>query len=132
MRYAFFPASRRLAVETAGRLRVYDTADHRLTGFAQQQSGGQSLAFTGQHGEVRVADLAEVPADAAAQAPERQTPAPKDAPANPRPPAAPASAPVVAGDDVFAKIERLADLHARGILTDGEFEAKKTELLARI
>ena len=34
--------------------------------------------------------------------------------------------------DVFAKLERLAALHAKGILSDAEFEAKKTELLARI
>ena len=74
MRYAFFPASRRLAVETAGRLRIYDTADHQLSGFAQQQSGSQSLAFTSQHGPVRVADLAEVPADAAAEAPRQRPP----------------------------------------------------------
>ena len=29
-------------------------------------------------------------------------------------------------------LDRLADLHARGALTDAEFEAKKTELLARM
>jgi hypothetical protein len=34
--------------------------------------------------------------------------------------------------DIFDKIERLAGLHSRGILTDQEFEAKKKELLARI
>ena len=27
---------------------------------------------------------------------------------------------------------RLADLHARGVITDAEFEAKKAELLGRI
>ncbi len=30
------------------------------------------------------------------------------------------------------QLERLADLHARGILTDAEFQAKKTELLGRM
>ncbi len=34
--------------------------------------------------------------------------------------------------DPFAAIERLADLHAKGILGDDEFAAKKAELLARI
>ena len=35
-------------------------------------------------------------------------------------------------DDIFAKIERLAELRQKGILTDEEFAAKKTELLSRI
>ena len=35
-------------------------------------------------------------------------------------------------DDVFAKIERLADLRQKGILTDQEFNAKKQELLSQI
>ena len=34
--------------------------------------------------------------------------------------------------DIFAKIERLAALHAKGILTDAEYQGKKAELLARI
>lgn len=35
-------------------------------------------------------------------------------------------------EDVIATIERLADLHERGILTAAEFQAKKTELLERL
>ena len=35
-------------------------------------------------------------------------------------------------DDIFAKIERLAELRQKGIITDQEFEAKKSELLSRI
>jgi hypothetical protein len=48
--------------------------------------------------------------------------------------AASAAAPPSPGgaDDIFGKIERLADLYARGILTTEEFEAKKSELLARL
>jgi hypothetical protein len=34
--------------------------------------------------------------------------------------------------DVFALIERLADLHVKGILSDEEFAAKKTEWLGRL
>ena len=34
--------------------------------------------------------------------------------------------------DVFAKIERLAALKQKGVLTDDEFNAKKAELLSRI
>ena len=35
-------------------------------------------------------------------------------------------------DDVIDKIERLAALRAKGILTEDEFAAKKAELLARL
>jgi hypothetical protein len=34
--------------------------------------------------------------------------------------------------DVFASIEKLGDLNAKGILTDEEFSEKKKELLARL
>ncbi|MBD9512057.1 SHOCT domain-containing protein [Ensifer sp. ENS10] len=34
--------------------------------------------------------------------------------------------------DIFDRIERLAALHAKGILTDQEFEATKSELLSRL
>ena len=60
MRYACFPAERRLAVMRDGRVHVYDTGDHRISGFSQQQSGSQSLAFTSQNGLVRLEDLKEV------------------------------------------------------------------------
>jgi hypothetical protein len=60
MRYACFPDARRLAVMRDGRVRVYDTGDHRISGFSQQQSGVQSLTFTSQTGLVRLDDLTEV------------------------------------------------------------------------
>jgi hypothetical protein len=60
MRYACFPDRRRLAVLRDGRVRVYDTGDHRIGGFSQQQSGSQSLTFTSQNGTVRLEDLKEV------------------------------------------------------------------------
>ena len=40
------------------------------------------------------------------------------------------TAPVPAGDDVTAKLQQLADLHAQGVLTDEEFSAAKVKLLA--
>jgi hypothetical protein len=60
MRYACFPDQRRLAVMRDGLVRVYDTGDHRIGGFSQQQSGTQSLTFTSQIGPVRLEDLKEV------------------------------------------------------------------------
>ena len=46
LQYACFPVSHRLAIRHGGRVSVYDTGDHRITGFSQQQSGDQSLTFT--------------------------------------------------------------------------------------
>jgi hypothetical protein len=60
MRYACFPDRRRLAVMRDGQVRVYDTKDHRITGFSQQQSSAQSLSFTSQLGSVRLEELKEV------------------------------------------------------------------------
>lgn len=57
MRYACFPDRRRLAVMQNGRVTVYDTGDHRIGGFSQQQSTSQHLSFTSQSGTVRLEDL---------------------------------------------------------------------------
>jgi hypothetical protein len=129
LRYAFFPAARRLAIELGGRVTIYDTVDHRIGGFSQQQGGDQSLTFTSQHGLVRVADLVVVPPGAAEAA---TAAAPPDAETAREPVIAPAQPAPVAEDDIFAKIERLADLRKKDILTEQEFEAKKAELLARL
>jgi hypothetical protein len=54
VRYAYFADERRLAVERGDDVIVYDTADHRIHGVAQSQSGSapSSLVFTSQHGAV--------------------------------------------------------------------------------
>ena len=59
MRYACFPDRRRLAVMQDGHVRVYDTGEHQIGGFSQQQSGWQNLTFTSQMGSVRLEDLKE-------------------------------------------------------------------------
>ncbi|PRC47630.1 hypothetical protein C6A85_83970, partial [Mycobacterium sp. ITM-2017-0098] len=52
----------------------------------------------------------------------------------PPPPRAPAPTSGPSGDPaaIIAAIESLAGLHERGILSDEEFAAKKSELLARL
>jgi hypothetical protein len=57
IRYACFPASRRLAVKIGDRVRIYDTGDHEIGGISQQQSGDSSLTFVSQRGLVRVSEL---------------------------------------------------------------------------
>jgi hypothetical protein len=44
--------------------------------------------------------------------------------------AAPAPAPAPAGDDLTAKLQQLASLHSQGVLSDEEFAAAKSKLLA--
>ena len=60
MRYAFFPESRRLAIEENGVLAVYDTGEHRLTGFSQQQSALGTVAFAGADGPVALSKFRPV------------------------------------------------------------------------
>lgn len=139
LRYAVFPAARRLAISRGGQVTVHDLGDHVISGFSQQQSGDQSLTFISQHGLVRVADLPIVTGGEAEPAPAPIPPAhaaatPATQPPAPRAPAAPSPAPVapLAQGDIFAAIEKLADLRGKGILTEEEFAAKKAELLARL
>ena len=57
MRYACFPEARRVAVEQAGQVTIYDSGEHRISGVSQQQSSTQSLAFQSQLGTVHPQDL---------------------------------------------------------------------------
>jgi hypothetical protein len=43
--------------------------------------------------------------------------------------APPAAAPAPSEDDQLEQLEKLGDLHAKGILTDEEFAAKKAQIL---
>jgi hypothetical protein len=63
--------------------------------------------------------------------------APGNAPEPRRPPASPSNleadrAETAREIDIFAKIERLAELQQKGIVSPAEFAAKKAELLSRL
>lgn len=147
VRYAYFPASRRLAIDVGGQVTVYDSLDHQIGGFSQQQGGSASLTFTSQYGVVNVASLPVVGGQQPPMAPVQYTPQQESAPqpyfgaeaqpqvfttpqisTAPQPPAQPS----LGQADIISAIEKLADLHARGILTDQEFGTKKAELLGRL
>ena len=138
LRYAYFPGPRRLAIQQGGRLRVYDSGEHNISGFSQQQSGDQSLTFTSQFGVVRVADLPLVsPRDEPSSPPPAPVAAdpPRSSPPHAAAFAAPPVAPVAlspAIGDVLTTIDRLAELRQKNILTEEEFSAKKAELLSRL
>ncbi|MDQ6640011.1 MAG: SHOCT domain-containing protein [Pseudomonadota bacterium] len=121
LRYAWFAAPRRLAIERAGTVTLYDTLDHRIGGFSQQQSDASTLSFTSQHGPVDVARLPVVSDGRGDQG--AGTDAPHAGADVPR---------AGAAHDVITAIERLAELRARGIVSESEFAAKKAELLGRI
>ncbi|QOL79590.1 SHOCT domain-containing protein [Pseudooceanicola spongiae] len=142
MRYAYFPQTRRLGIAHGGSMMIYDTGEHQIYGFGQAQSGWQSLTFNSQLGQVHVTDLKVVPmldldtlerpdAVSAADRPASPAPAPaKTAPA--KSDEITASAVDTSDEQIFSKIERLADLRDRGILSEAEFTDKKTELLSRL
>jgi Short C-terminal domain len=121
VRYAFFPEKGRLAIDHDGKVEVYDTLDHLIQGFGQQQGGGSSLTFTSQHGLVRIDSLPLVGgtkmASGEAGAAWQSAPAAAESPER---------------DTVFATLERLAALKEKGILNEEEFATKKAELLKRL
>jgi hypothetical protein len=137
-RYAYFPSMRRLAVQSGGEVRIYDTLDHQIGGVSQQQSGyGGSFTFSSQYGQFSVESLPLV------------SPPPPFAPPPPPPPPQPAvqtpyyndsaaqapqynDGPAPNRDDIFSALDRLGNLRDRGILSEDEFLAKKRELLARL
>jgi hypothetical protein len=111
VRYAFFPEKGRLAIDNNGSIEIYDTLDHLISGFGQQQGHDASLTFSSQHGPIRIDSLPRVGAAAPAEEPQ---PAKGDS------------------DAVFAALERLGGLREKGILSEEEFAAKKAELLKRL
>jgi len=116
LRYAYFPATRRLALMRQGQVELYDTGDHQIGGVSQQQGGaGENLpVFSSDKGQVRLTDLRRVG--------EGGQPAPTAA--------EPARA--AESGDPLATIERLAELRQKGVLSEEEFAAKKAELLSRL
>jgi hypothetical protein len=130
MRYAYFPETRRLAIEEGSGVAVYDTGEHHISGVSQSNG---ALRFTGPSGAVAVERLRRIDVESDAETPAAPEPAPAAAPP-PQPAPAPKPAPTAdtSGGDILGTIERLADLHARGVLTAPEFQAKKAELLARL
>jgi hypothetical protein len=146
MRYAYFPEKRRLAVSMHGQVTVYDTLDHHVSGVSQQQGAASSCAFTSQHGVVALHTLPVIASNRPATTspalirPTAPQPDASDhpeagmvSPANPPAPVPPlADAGSVPATDIFTALERLAELHHKGILSEEEFTTTKAALLRRI
>jgi len=128
MRYAYFPAQRRLAIAVHEHVWLYDTLDHQVSGVSQQQGPGSTVTFTSQHGVVEVTSL-PLTASGRVGSPD------EGAMAVPRPAAAPPPEPDMAAapaTDIVATLERLAELRHKGILSEEEFATTKAELLRRL
>ena len=127
VRYAYFATIHRLAIEANGHVTLYDTLDHQIGGFSQQQSIGGSITFTSQYGLVDVKTLPIISIDnVPVQTPVQSQPAPSFQPGFVDTQATHQEA------DIFGAIEKLAHLRDIGILTDAEYSAKKAELLSRL
>ncbi|MBK8814739.1 MAG: SHOCT domain-containing protein [Methylococcaceae bacterium] len=127
VRYAYFANIRRLAIEANGHVTLYDTLDHQIGGFSQQQSVGGSITFTSQYGLVDVNSLPVISIDNV----------PVEKPVQSQPAASFQAQPVnnqglTQEADIFGAIEKLAQLKDKGILSDAEYSTKKAELLARL
>jgi hypothetical protein len=146
MRYAYFPGPRRLAIEQNGSVTVYDTLNHQIGGVSQQQGNSYSLSFTSQLGGVDLGQLPVVSGNARESSSTHQSSQTHtqqgsqggyeaqgaSSHAQQQPSTSQGHGSSQHEHDIFAKIERLAALKQKGVLTDDEFNAKKAELLARI
>lgn len=130
MRYAYFGQARRLAVEANGSVTIYDTLDHHIGGFSQQQGYGSSFSFSSQYGQFDISSLPVISVNGMAPVlTPHNTPAP--APVS-VPTAAPTNNNSSNQADILATIERLGQLYNQGLLTNDEFNQKKAELLNRL
>lgn len=138
-RYAYFAGANRLAVKTGGDVWVYDTLNHSIGGFSQQQSGGSSITFSSQYGTVNLASLPVVSRNGVAQSQVSSRDQDQSAPSNAVPtsevpaqqPSHGAQAPQ-ATDQILETLEKLGGLLDKGYITQEEFAAKKADLLSRL
>jgi hypothetical protein len=137
--YAIFNNINRLAIQENGKVLVFDTLDHNIGGVGQQQSGNYSVTFTSQFGTVNLDSLPIISGGENIQksqstqnneiqnnvientiVPLVETPILEVNDNNPF------------EEDIFVKIEKLAGLKDKGIISVEEFENKKSDLLSRL
>lgn len=140
VRYAYFANQNRLAVETNGDIWVYDTLNHQIGGFSQQQGVGGSILFTSQFGTVTLSTLPVVSINGKPQQHKQDNMGSSGASSMNYGSSTQGSSAVEHTSpssssnesDVISAIERLGGLKEKGILTEDEFAQKKAELLERL
>ncbi|WAJ27751.1 SHOCT domain-containing protein [Antarcticirhabdus aurantiaca] len=142
-RYAYFPQSRRLAIQRGGgAVELYDTTGYDISGVSQQQGGFGSATFSSAQGPVPLDRLPRVggasdnkPAAGSSSHPARGTASQDTSSAGSVPaPEAPSPGKSSGGShgEILDALERLGALKEKGILSEAEFAEKKRDLLARL
>lgn len=134
--YAIFSNIGRLAILQNGQVTVFDTLDNQIGGVGQQQGGNYSVTFTSQYGTV---DLGTLPIVSGLQKVANSEPVNNNVVIENMPESINqervqeiSTNNIELEEDIFIKIEKLAELRSKGILSVEEFENKKTELLDRL
>lgn len=139
--YAIFNNIARLAIQENGKVTVFDTLNNQIGGVGQQQGGNYSVSFTSQYGNVDLNTLPIVSGGPEMSKPVQEQQYVDNTLSNQQEPAfveqniTPVNTDVNnAGfeEDIFVKIEKLAALKDKSILSVDEFESKKAELLSRL
>ncbi|MDO6761336.1 SHOCT domain-containing protein [Tamlana sp. 2_MG-2023] len=139
--YAIFNGINRLAIQENGKVTVFDTLDHQIGGVGQQQGGNYSVSFSSQYGNVNLSTLPIVSGNPNNQnnlnnqvetIQSIQEPNIEDPTNNEIKREIQNTTQTDFEEDIFAKIEKLASLKDKGILSEDEFTSKKTELLSRL
>ncbi|WP_366183956.1 SHOCT domain-containing protein [Flavobacterium ovatum] len=140
--YAVFSNIGRLAIQENGKVTVFDTLDNHIGGVGQQQGGNYSVTFTSQYGTVNLSSLPIISGGEDRPQPQQvnnnnnnnnnNNEVQNQALIVEEP------APVFTNnksdfeEDIFVKIEKLAALKDKNILSIEEFENKKVDLLSRL
>lgn len=131
--YAYFGDINRLAVKTGNSVWVYDTQNHQIGGFSQQQSGDGTISFSSQFGYVRLSSLPVVIKDGiAVQMQSTNMPSNATTSPNPSPEVKPSAMTSKASESAIDTLERLGSMRDKGYITEEDFLQKKNELLNRI
>ncbi len=132
VRYAFFPQAHRLAVERNGEVSVFDTLNHNISGVSQQQGGNTSLTFSSQFGTISTLSLPLItgPGNHSKQPAQNTNFA---EPTQQQTPPSPSSQPSLqSSSEILDLLANLGKLRDSGVLTDEEFDKKKSHLLERM
>lgn len=138
--YSIFSNINRLAILENGNVSIFDTLDHQIGGVGQQQGGNYSVTFTSQYGTVDLSTLPivsngndNVNKEVIEEIAEESNVLEKEPEViDKNIDLETSTIDPFQEEDIFLKIEKLADLKNKGILSKEEFDTKKSELLSRL
>ena len=131
-RYAYFASLRRLIVDISGDVWIYDTLNHMISGVSQQQGNGTSWIFTSQFGNVHLGSLPVVAMHVQKQSSPSTQSSSQDSSMRNNQQNSNQPVTAVTSEDTIELLRKLGELRDANVLTENEFQTKKSELLARI